>query len=45
MDPTRTVGATEWIQDVGQTVGQTDGRTDRRTDRVKPIYPPTILLC
>ena len=25
--------------------GQTDGRTDKRTDGVKPIYPPTTLLC
>ena len=29
MDPTRTVGATEWICDVGRT---RDGRTDERTD-------------
>ena len=35
MDPTRTVGTTEWTRDAG---------TDRRT-RVKPIYLPTILLC
>ena len=25
MDPTRTVGATEWTQDAGRTDGQTDG--------------------
>ena len=39
MDPTRTVGATEWTQDVG--------RTDRETDGVKPIYtpPPQQLRC
>ena len=41
-DPTRTVGTTEqtcmWC---GIDAGQTDGRTDG----VKPIYPPTTLLC
>ena len=35
MDPTRTVGATEWTRDVGKI----DGRKDRQTE-VKPIYPP-----
>ena len=33
MDPSRTVGATERTRDAG------------RTDGVKPIYPPTTLLC
>ena len=39
MDPTRTVGATEWIYDAGQTRGrQTDGRSETN-------IPPTTLLC
>ena len=33
MDPTRTVGTTEWTWDAGW--------TDRQTDRVKPIYLQT----
>ena len=37
MDPTRTVGATEWTLDAGRTDGQTD-----KTDRVKPIYPQQL---
>ena len=37
MDPTRTVGATEWTRDAGRTVG----RTDWLTEGVKPIYPAT----
>ena len=41
MDPTRTVGATERTRDVGRT----DKQMDRRTDGVKPVYPPTTLLC
>ena len=41
MGPTRTVGATEQTQDAGQRNGQ----TNIWTDRVKPIYPPTTLLC
>ena len=36
MDPTRTVGATEWTRNVGRRDGGTDG--------VKLIYPPTNLL-
>ena len=36
MDPTRTVGTTEWTCDAGWTDGRTDG--------VKPIYPPTTSL-
>ena len=35
MDPTKTVGATEWTRDAGGTDGWTDG--------VKPIYPPINL--
>ena len=34
MDPTRTVGTTEWTQDVGPT----DGRMDRRMDRWSETY-------
>ena len=41
MDPTKTVGVTERTRDAGRT----DGRTDGWTDGVKPIYPPTTLLC
>ena len=37
MDPTKTVGDTEWTQDVLRTDGWTDG--------VKPVYPSTTLLC
>ena len=32
MDPTRTVGATEWTWDAGRTEGRTDSRTDRRSE-------------
>ena len=32
MDPTRTVGATEWTQDAGQTNGGADRRMDRRSE-------------
>ena len=35
MDPTKTVGTTEWTRDAGRTDGQMDGRTDG----VKPVYP------
>ena len=45
MDPTKTVGATEWTQDAARTDGRTDGQTDRWMDGVKPIYPPTTSLC
>ena len=44
MDPTQTVGATEWTRDDGQM----DGWMDWWTDGVKPIYPhppPTTSLC
>ena len=41
MDLTRTVAATERTGDAGRM----DRRTDRRRDGVKPIYPPTTLLC
>ena len=34
MNPTRTVGVTEWTRDAG--------RTDRRADGVKPIYPQQL---
>ena len=34
MDPTRTVGATEWTQDAGWM----DGLRDELMDGVKPIY-------
>ena len=40
MDPTRTVGTTEWTPNVWQTDEETERRTDRGTDGVKPIYPP-----
>ena len=40
MDPTRTVG--RYRADTGC---GTDGQTDRWTEGVKPIYPPTTLLC
>ena len=43
MDPTRTVGATERTRDAGRM--QDGRRRDERTDGVKPIYPPTTLLC
>ena len=43
MDPTRTVGTTEWTRDAwlkdGGTGRRTDGRMDGRMDGVKPIYP------
>ena len=32
MDPTKTVGTTEWTQDAGRADGRTDGRTDGRAD-------------
>ena len=40
MDPTRTVGDTEWTRDAGWRDRQTDGRTDG----VKPIYPPNNFI-
>ena len=40
-NPSWTVDATERTRDAGRT----DGRTEGRTDGVKPIYPPTTLLC
>ena len=32
MDPTRTVGTTEWTQNAGRKDGRTGGQTDGRTD-------------
>ena len=44
MDPTKTVGATEWTQNDGQTDGRTDGgRTDGRTEWNR--YIPQQLRC
>ena len=45
MDPTRTVGSTEWTRNAGRTDGRTNVLTDGQTDGVKPIYPPTTFLC
>ena len=47
MDPTRTIGATEWTRDAGQTDGQTDGRTDRRMEwnQYTPQQLFTTLIC
>ena len=43
MDPTKTVGVTEWTRDAGQTDGQTDRRTDERTEWNQ--YTPQQLRC
>ena len=40
-NPSRTVGVTERTRNAGWT----DRRTDGRTDGMKPIYPPSTLLC
>ena len=42
MDPTRTVGATEWTLDAGRTDRQKDGRTDRQSET---NIPPQQLCC
>ena len=45
MDPTRTVGATEWTQDKGQMEGCTDVRTDRRAGRMEwNQYTPQLCI-
>ena len=46
MDPTRTVGSTEWTRNAGRTDGRTDERTDRWTDgRSETNIPPNNLFC
>ena len=48
MDPTKTVGATEWTQDAGRTDGRRDRRMDGRTDgwmEWNQYTPQTTSLC
>ena len=44
MDPTRTVGVTEWTRDAGRRDGRTDGQTDGRSETNIPP-PPKQLRC
>ena len=44
MDPTRTVGATEWTRNAGRTDGQADGQTAGRPGW-NQYTPPTTSLC